>query len=221
MAKKKATMGRRAKDAARLGGRVASLDQERLSALKKEYQSESDRGAALLAAAYVEGALEDALRRCLVRDELGDTLFDEANGPLGTLSAKLRMARALGVIPEVAYRDLELVRDIRNDFAHFPDRVSFDTPSVRDRCDATMWGIHVRTIEKESGAKCQDPDWSARDLYFSAIGMAVGLMKIETENRPRPKEYECYPTIPVPGIAPYPDHYPAITTAGRARKKKR
>lgn len=205
-------MGRRERAAARLGGRSPTLDQAGLDALKGECQDESDRGAALLAAAYLEGTLEQALRQCLVRDELGDALFDESSGPLGTLAAKLKMARALGVIPELVYRDLELVRSIRNDFAHHPDRLTFDTPSVRSRCDATLMGIHMRTLEKESGAK--DRYYSPRQLYLVAVGMAIGMMMLDTENRPRPKEPELNPTIPVPG---YPKTAPSVRAGNRAK----
>jgi len=187
------------KAAKRLGGRLPTMDQSGLDALKKECAGESDRGAALLAAAYLEGTLEQALRRCLVRDELGDMLFDESGGPLGTLAAKLKLGRALGVIPELIFRDLELIRSIRNDFAHHPDRLTFDTPSVSSRCDATHTGIHIRTLEKASGVK--DPNWSPRELYLVAVWMAICMMEVETEGRVRPKATDMYVSIPVPGYS--------------------
>ena len=39
-------------------------------------------------------------------------------GPLGTFSSRISMAYLLGHIPPWMYRDLELIRGIRNKFAH-------------------------------------------------------------------------------------------------------
>lgn len=40
------------------------------------------------------------------------------NGPLSTFSARLDMAFALYLIGEKTRHDLDIIRDIRNDFAH-------------------------------------------------------------------------------------------------------
>ncbi len=55
--------------------------------------------------------------------------------PLGSFSTRLKLARALNWIDELAYRDLEAIRGIRNDFAHSPSHeLSFTSQSVRDTC---------------------------------------------------------------------------------------
>lgn len=145
---------------ARLGGKEVSLESDRLGELKRQYETENDRGAALLAAAFAEDALELGIRRCLIQDARVDALFDEgAGGSLTTFASKINMAYGLGLLPEVARRDLDLVRQVRNDFAHHPSELSFDSPSIRDRCESTALGVHVRVLESEAG-RVLDSYWT-------------------------------------------------------------
>ena len=57
-------------------------------------------------------------------------------GPLGSLSARIETAYALGLISKEERDNINLIRDIRNDFAHrFLDtKVSFQTPKIKDKC---------------------------------------------------------------------------------------
>src|SRR5262249_25604196 len=55
-------------------------------------------------------------------------------GPLGSFGARTKLVYALGLIGATARRDLDLVRRIRNEFAHLSDAHRFSDPSVRDRC---------------------------------------------------------------------------------------
>src|SRR5262249_4398325 len=95
-----------------------------IESLSKESQDiynqlmrESDRGAALIAGAYLETILATTLRRFLVHDENEvDQLFGE-NRPLGSFSSCIRMAYCLGLIGPGIRRDLDIIRGIRNEFA--------------------------------------------------------------------------------------------------------
>jgi DNA-binding MltR family transcriptional regulator len=60
-------------------------------------------------------------------------------------------AFALGLISEKTYRDLQILREIRNEFAHFSESVSFDTPSVRDRCRELSWSSLIPSLRDKSG----------------------------------------------------------------------
>ena len=55
-------------------------------------------------------------------------------GPLGSFSARIDLAYALGLIGKKAARDLHLIRKIRNDFAHDPKTIMFDDDRVAKRC---------------------------------------------------------------------------------------
>jgi DNA-binding MltR family transcriptional regulator len=94
---------------------------------------ESDRASIILAAAFLDSFLGDCMARRFSGHFDGD-LF-RGDGALGTFSRRISMARALGWIHEDTASDLDIVRKIRNDFAHDYDHtLSFSTDSVTARC---------------------------------------------------------------------------------------
>lgn len=79
---------------------------------------EGERSAVVLGAERINVSLE-ALLQSFLRPSLQkeDELF-EANGALGTFSRKIEMAYRIGLIDLGFKRALDLVRRLRNDFAH-------------------------------------------------------------------------------------------------------
>ena len=103
------------------------------SQAEEAFKTESDRAVSLITAAFLDDGLEALLRKCLINDPLKvDELFSY-NGPFGTFSSRINIAHALGHISETTYNDLNIVRGIRNDFAHSRQEISFETQSVKDR----------------------------------------------------------------------------------------
>lgn len=103
-----------------------------LDDLSNGMRSESDRACAILGAATLDAMLEDLLRRGLSCQH--DALLGKM-GPLGTFSSRIAITRALEWISAAAYQDLEIIRRVRNQFAHATDLgLSFSTQSVADRC---------------------------------------------------------------------------------------
>lgn len=95
---------------------------------------ETDRGCALMAAAYLDDALSELLKKNLIKDKkISDRLF-ESNQPLGNFSSKIDVAYALGLIGKNICQNLHLVRKIRNDFAHVADPIGFEHPPIKSRC---------------------------------------------------------------------------------------
>jgi mannitol operon repressor len=110
------------------------LRERQAQSFLREFQGESDRAAAVLGAAYIDRALEHILRRTL---RGGQNLHDALLGterPLGSLSARIKIAFALGLIAEDSYNDLEIIRKIRNDFAHEAHGFTFQRADVASRC---------------------------------------------------------------------------------------
>jgi DNA-binding MltR family transcriptional regulator len=95
---------------------------------------ETDRGVALVSAAYLEHELEGLLRRYFVDDTKIVSRLFEPTGPLGTFSAKIDLICALGILPSGECRSLHLVRKIRNEFAHQHKVLSFRESEIRSRC---------------------------------------------------------------------------------------
>src|SRR5438132_1135672 len=83
-------------------------------------RAESDRAAVVLGAAFLDAQLEDLFRAKLVPftpQDSFDNLFT-SNGPLATFSARINLAFSLGWVSDNVRRDLHVIRDIRNTFAH-------------------------------------------------------------------------------------------------------
>ncbi len=101
-------------------------------------KTETDRGAALVGGAMLDEGLRAALGLYFEPDVAG-ALLDEGTSPLQPFSARIKMAHALTIIERKLYLDLEVIRGIRNDAAHFDRRrgagfnTGFDNTSIKDR----------------------------------------------------------------------------------------
>jgi DNA-binding MltR family transcriptional regulator len=82
---------------------------------------------------FLEEQLKQILSAFMVDDAKSDELLDGAHAPLSSFSSRITACYALGLISEAEHHDLNLLRKIRNDFAH-DIHASFDTQSVVDRC---------------------------------------------------------------------------------------
>jgi DNA-binding MltR family transcriptional regulator len=104
------------------------------NALFREFEKESDRAAVILTASIADELLHGLVAARLVPvSSSNDDLFDGANAPLGTFSARIEIAYRLGLISGKFARDLHLIRRIRNDFAHNIQGCSFDDAKVKSR----------------------------------------------------------------------------------------
>jgi hypothetical protein len=95
---------------------------------------ETDRGCALMAAAYLDVELEKLLAKFFVDDSsvVGELLGQ--SGPLGTFSSRINICYAVGLIGKKVHRDLHLIRKIRNDFAHKTGPLGFADQAIASRC---------------------------------------------------------------------------------------
>jgi mannitol operon repressor len=108
------------------------IDPKQFQLIIDAIREESDRAAAVLGAATVDALLSELLVRAMKPDS-SKKLF-ESNGAFATFSAKIEAAYAFGLIGTLEYRDLHLVRKIRNDFAHaFNHELSFETEAIANR----------------------------------------------------------------------------------------
>jgi DNA-binding MltR family transcriptional regulator len=96
---------------------------------------EPSRGSAIVAAALVDHALQVAIRHRMVplTDSETRALFGP-DRPLGSFSARTKLAYALGMFGKKTRHDLERLRRIRNAFAHARRDINFYTPEVIDLC---------------------------------------------------------------------------------------
>ncbi len=133
------------------------------------FHDETDRAAAVLAGAYLDTFLADTLRAVFVTGARTDGLFD-AQGALGSLRSKISLAVALGLVTEALARDMDLVRKVRNYFAHHIWDASFDAPPVSDWCRAIS--VVDTAVDQTTGesVRCERP---ARHRYLLAVGIST------------------------------------------------
>src|SRR5438876_8972547 len=85
---------------------------------RQSLSDESDRGCALMAAAYLDAELDRLLRKyCVNNPNVQNDIFGSSR-PLGTFSSRIDMCYLLGLLGPNAHRDLHLIRRVRNEFAH-------------------------------------------------------------------------------------------------------
>ena len=93
-------------------------------------------------------------------------------GPLGTFSSRIALGYTVDLLPPWLYRNLEIVRQIRNDFAHGYTPADFTQPEL----DAK-----VRLM--------QSPEYDAEaDLERVCTGSLADVSRITVPNEARTKE---------------------------------
>ena len=134
------------------------------------YYNESDRGAAVLAGSFVENALRLYLREKIRDQKIADDLFSPV-GPLSSFSQCSRIAYAFGFVREEVFRDVELIRRIRNHFAHHPMDATFATPEVLQLAGQLSTANDFRPSDHP------EPEGKgARIAYLLACGLRAGSM---------------------------------------------
>jgi DNA-binding MltR family transcriptional regulator len=112
---------------------------------------ESDRGCAIFGAALLGEGLEELLKaffRQTPEDKKFVNSLFEGYAPLATFSAKLQLAYALAILSR-EYRDkIELIRRLRNDFAHEAGPLSFDDPRCEGRLRPLFDDPVIKALEE-------------------------------------------------------------------------
>lgn len=118
----------------REGANHAMTDDDRLTAFTKEINDESDRGVVLIMAARFDDLLNEILLAYFVDVPTSKFMVSGFNAPLGTFAARTNMAYSLALITENEFKELNLIRKVRNEFGHSWGGLDFNTEKVRGLC---------------------------------------------------------------------------------------
>lgn len=99
--------------------------------------SESDRGCVLILTSDLDNYLNEILSFWFknignVSNKQEKVIFD-FSGPLGSFSNKIQLSKALGIIDDTIYRDLLIIRKIRNLAAHSNNSFSLSNNTVKNK----------------------------------------------------------------------------------------
>tara|TARA_B100000929_G_C15469075_1_gene407231 strand:- start:351 stop:857 length:507 start_codon:yes stop_codon:yes gene_type:complete len=138
---------------------VRDEDVEYFSQFLGEFQGETDRGAALVGAALVDERLHRLLESHFVACKESKELLKGGNAPIGSLSARIKMAYCLGLITELEFKECELIRRVRNEFAHQVHGLTFADNKINDLCK----NLRANTPD---GARF---DGNTRQLFINSV----------------------------------------------------
>ena len=147
---------------------------EKVIAFRETLSPETDRGCALMAAAYLDGELERLLRAAWVADS---NVLNEMLGqskPLGTFSSRIDIAFLVGLIGQQARRDLHLIRKIRNEFGHVAEPITFESQQMSSR---SLEFYHTNRTK----------DANPRSLFTNAVLGVLAMIHLATHNAKRPQ----------------------------------
>lgn len=119
---------------------LKKIDAEELRKSFEELKILSERGWAITAAATLDERLAALLRAFFVDDERTADEMLEGTGAISAFAARIELAFLLGLISARERRLLNLIRKIRNDFAHRSSIASFSQSPIKEKClelDAT------------------------------------------------------------------------------------
>lgn len=123
-----------------------------LSKFIAELHRETDRGLPLVGAALIDEKLSESLRAFFCAAPSSARLLDGANAPLGSFSARIEACQALGLIDELEYSEIHLIRKVRNAFAHAKHGMDFSNPRVKGLCSSLQ-----ADLPEGAGLPIQDP----------------------------------------------------------------
>lgn len=145
----------------------------RFKVMCKELGKQSDRGAAVVGMAFMDELLGLLLRsRFAQTDEKTDAMFRPGAGLLLPISAKIKMAFAIGCITAEVRDELERLTHIRNKFAHYLSDDghtecvprTFKTRQIIDLCST------LKVLARLRGCSAQDmANTDAREQYCTTV----------------------------------------------------
>jgi hypothetical protein len=120
------------------------------SVVHQELATQSDRGVAIVAAVVLEELLELAILERFVElsSKRREALFDRIGAPLSTFAAKIEIAFAIGIIDDKIRTLINLIRDVRNRFAHRIEALTFDHPDISQKIETVAMLNQEDTIRK-------------------------------------------------------------------------
>jgi len=147
-------MGSKPGDKKRRRQAVERFKGEELS-LARKLSLESDRGCVLVAAA----AIEEEMVRLLKAHFTAQSAPDDTSGisdwllaarpipPLQSFWVKASLCRVLGLVSAEVYKQLEVLRDIRNAFAHISEPVEITAAEANNFIGSAAWEVELRDAQ--------------------------------------------------------------------------
>lgn len=138
------------------------------SLILEELTQSSDRTKVILGSAILEELLERLLKKhFILNTKLTEEVF-EPSAFLGSFSSKIKISFLLGLISQEMFDDLEIIRELRNKFAHRIHQSSLLDQSATSLCNNFKF---VKKIISTDWRKCS-PDM----IFILELGILEGAL---------------------------------------------
>lgn len=170
--------------------------------IKEFYDNSPHRGLGIALPTILENRLTEALKIVMRRDATIEKDLFRGPGALGSFAVKIQLAYMLGLIAKDTYRDLDILRKVRNDFAHNVKVKTFDDQRISNRIKSmhvykVLVGLRdthpfdPRRVEpflkKVQAQILRDEMGSTRDAFRMCVRMLIHhLNKLEQDLRKAP-----------------------------------
>ena len=111
------------------------LEPEQMADVLRDISTASDRAAAIIAGSLLEMSLTTTLKVILHKNKkITDEVFN-VTGAMGAFKTKIQLGFLVGLYGDQALKDLLIVKDIRNAFAHSLEISSFKSDRIKSWTD--------------------------------------------------------------------------------------
>ncbi len=137
-----------------------------------ELETASPRGTAIVAAAVLDEILARLLEKVMVEDpEVAKQVVREVY-TLANFRARIEGAKRFDLISEGQYRVLDIIRQVRNSFAHHVNW-SFDEPTTAEKCLT----LDLSTLTVYEPGKEADPEHRFIQNAVALCGQLDGMLR--------------------------------------------
>jgi hypothetical protein len=159
---------------------------EQIVALVGELQNVSDRVTAISCAAFLDDTVGAALmaRFIPIGVTWKDRIFTGVNAPFGSFYSKMVAGYALGLFGPLTYADLNIIRSVRNDFAHTATPLLFTDEAISKKC-----GQLTTPSRTELGLGMPFPGETGPKVTYAQTALGIAnrlLVPIRRAPPPRP-----------------------------------
>jgi hypothetical protein len=137
--------------------------------------TDTDRAAALIIGSLVETSLSAAIVYALGRHDKSQTF-----------ASRIRAARTLNLIGTETFENLEVIREVRNTFAHAMSAIQFDTPEVTNACNRLIISENYRHFvraETQRRARFQY-GYASQTIFLTNLNFAFTRSTLDPRRTP-------------------------------------
>jgi DNA-binding MltR family transcriptional regulator len=116
---------------------------------------DNDRAIVIVGLAFIEDLLLNILENFFPDNSKTVVKLLNYSGALGTINSKISLLYGLGFIDKIVMQDLNIVAQIRNNFAH-KTNISFDDKSIINLCKKLKWHEISMMVNTPESATAQE-----------------------------------------------------------------